>query len=204
LFVNSERFKDAKEENNADGGEGLPHLRAELLSLCWGVSKAFTRESDDARADDVPSVRLRQSGVNNYITREGAERLQRRLVDLREERSSLAGQVENPDTRSALKRLESECQKLQSILESALIADPPSDQGKIALGAWVRFRDEGGEEEHYQIVGADEADPGEDRISSVSPLGRVLLTRRAGETVHFQTPAGRRELTILDVHYGAP
>ena len=182
----------------------MPHLRAELTTLCLGVSKAFTRESDDARADDVPSVRLRRSGVNNYITREGAERLRRRLIDLREERSALTHQVENPDTRSVLKRLEGECQKLQSILESAMIAEPPSDQGKIALGAWVRFRDEGGEEEYYQIVGADEANPGEGRISSVSPLGRVLLTRRTGEIVHFQTPAGRRELTILDVHYGSP
>jgi transcription elongation factor GreB len=72
------------------------------------------------------------------------------------------------------------------------------------LGAWVQLRDAVGEEENYQIVGADEADPDEGRISSVSPLGRVLLTRRIGDVVHFQTPAGRRELTILNVRYGNP
>jgi transcription elongation GreA/GreB family factor len=123
-------------------------------------------------------------------------------VDLQEERSRLIGQKENPNTKPALKRLELECQKLQFILESAIIADPPADPEKIALGAWVRLRDESGEEEHFQIVGADEANPAEGRISSASPLGRVLLSRRAGDTVNFQAPAGRRELTILTVRYG--
>lgn len=170
------------------------------------VSKAFTRESDDARAEEILPVRFRSSGARNYITREGADRLAQRLVQLQEERRVLADQVqkENADTHSALKRLELECLRLQSILDSAIIAEPPSDQSKIALGAWVQLRDAVGEEENYQIVGADEADPDEGRISSVSPLGRVLLTRRIGDVVHFQTPAGQRELTILNVRYGNP
>ena len=168
------------------------------------MSKAFTRESDDARADEILSIPPRMSGGKNYITREGAERLGQRLLDLREERRVLAEQVENPNTRPALKRLELECQKLQSSLDSAIIVEPPSDREKVALGAWVRVREEDGEEETYQIVGVDEADPAQGRISSASPLARVLLTRRAGEKVHFQIPAGQRELTILSVHYGSP
>jgi transcription elongation GreA/GreB family factor len=58
-------------------------------------------------------------------------------------------------------------------------------------------------EETYQIVGAEEADPDEGRISAASPLARALLTRRAGEKVRFQIPAGHRELTILSVRYGS-
>jgi transcription elongation factor GreB len=168
------------------------------------VSKAFTRESDDAGVDEIPSIPPRLSGARNYITREGADRLGRRLLDLREDRRVLADQLENPNTRPALKRLELECQKLQSSLDSAIIVEPPADREKIALGAWVRVQDEDGDEETYQIVGLDEADPAEGRISSASPLGRVLLTKRAGEKVHFQIPAGRRELTILSVRYGGP
>jgi transcription elongation factor GreB len=179
-------------------------LWVEKITVCLSVSKAFTRESDDARADEMPSLRLRPSGVRNYITREGADRLRRRLMDLREERRILADHLENSNTPSARKRLELECQKLESILDLAIIAETPSDQEKVALGAWVRLRDEVGTEETYQIVGPDEAEPAEGRISSASPLARVLLTRRAGEKVHFQIPAGQRELTILSVHYGAP
>jgi transcription elongation factor GreB len=174
------------------------------IAVCLFVSKAFTRESDDAPADELPSIRPRLSGARNYLTREGADRLARRLLDLREERRLLAEQVENPNTRPALKRLDFECQKLQSTLDSAIIAEPPADQEKVALGAWVRLRDEDAVEETYQIVGADEADPEEGRISSASPLARVLLTRRAGERVHLQIPAGRRELVILSVRYEKP
>ena len=165
------------------------------------MSKAFTRESDDAHVDEFPSLPLRQPGASNYITREGADRLSRRLTDLQEERRILNEQKENPNTRPAVKRLELERQKLQLILDSAVIAEPPADREKIALGAWVRVRDNDGEEETYQIVGAEEANPNEGRISSASPLARVLLTKRAGETVHFQIPAGRRQLTILSVRY---
>ena len=51
------------------------------------------------------------------------------------------------------------------------------------------------------IVGVDEADPETGRISWISPLARVLLSRRAGDKVRFQSPAGVEELTILKVHY---
>ena len=168
------------------------------------MSKAFTRESDDAGADEILSIPPRLSGTRNYITREGADRLGQRLLDLREERRVLAEQVENPNTRPALKRLDLECQKLQSSLDSAIIVEPPSDREKVALGAWVRVQDDDGDEETYQIVGVDEADPSQGRISSASPLARVLLTRRAGERVQFQIPAGQRELTILSVSYESP
>jgi len=168
------------------------------------VSKAFTRESDDASADEVASVRLpSSSGARNYITREGADRLRQRHIDLLEEKRVLAGKRgdNDPDSRAALKRLEPEIQRLQATLDSAIIAERPSDRAKVALGAWVRVRDEEGEEETYQIVGIDEADPGQGRISSASPLGRVLLTRRAGENVHFRSPAGQQQLTLLSVRY---
>jgi transcription elongation factor GreB len=167
------------------------------------VSKAFTRESDDSRLEEIPSIRWHPGGGRNYITKEGADRLERRLLDLREKRRILGNQIENPNTPTALKRLELECQKLQSILGSAAIAETPSDHEKVALGAWVRLRDEEGAEETYQIVGLEEANPDKGRISSASPLGRALLNRRTGEKVHFQIPSITRELTILSVRYGS-
>jgi transcription elongation factor GreB len=176
----------------------------EEITVCWIVSKAFTRESDDARTDEIPLIRFRPTGVRNYITKEGADRLRRRLLDLQEERRIVADQVEDPNIPPALKRLELECSKLQKILESAIIAEPPSDPEKIALGAWVRLRDGEGTEETYQIVGVEEADPDEGRISSAAPLARALMAKRTGEKVRFRIPAGQRELTILSVGYEDP
>jgi transcription elongation factor GreB len=168
------------------------------------VSKAFTHESDEVTADEIAPVRPHWSaGAKNYITREGADRLRQRLTVLLAEKRVLAGEGGelNPNAKAALSRLESAIQKLQATLDSIIVAEPPTDQTKIAFGASVRVRDEAGEEETYQIVGIDEADPGQGRISSASPLARAILTRQAGQKVRFQSPAGERELTILSVHY---
>ena len=172
------------------------------ITVCLVVSKAFTRESDDAPADEIPPIRFRLVAGRNYITKEGADRLRRRLLALREKRRLLANQAENLHAPSALKRLELECQKLQSILDSAVIAEPPLDRERVSLGAWVQLRDADGAEEAYQIVGAEEAEPDEGRISSASPLARALLNRRTGEKVHFKIPTGHRDLTIVSVRYG--
>lgn len=165
------------------------------------MSKAFTRESDDL-SDEVALVRPRLSGSeSNFITREGAKRLQERLNHLLEEKRIFAREEETPNAKAALKRHESEIQKIQSALNSVIIAEPPADQDRIAFGATVRVRDEDGDDETYQIVGVAETDPAQGRISSVSPLARALLRRRAGETVRFQSPGGQREFTILNVRY---
>ncbi len=71
----------------------------------------------------------------------------------------------------------------------------------MSFGAAVFVRDSSGEEETYQIVGVDEAEPGEGRISSASPLAQALINGKVGDEVRFKAPAGNQELTILSVHY---
>lgn len=87
------------------------------------------------------------------------------------------------------------------MLESVVVAEPPADQKNVAFGASVTLRHEDGEEDEYVIVGVDEADPASGRISWISPLARVLVSRKAGDIVRFQSPAGVEELTIVKVHY---
>jgi transcription elongation factor GreB len=53
----------------------------------------------------------------------------------------------------------------------------------------------------YQIVGIDEANATEGRISWISPLARALLKAREGDTVRFDSPGGLRELDIVEVRY---
>jgi transcription elongation factor GreB len=165
------------------------------------VSKAFTRESDEAAPEEIRSVRpALPPGAKNYITREGADRLRHRLNELLEKRRSNTDPTLDP-TRRADPRTDSDIRKLESILDSVVIAETPADLDKIGLGASVVVRYSNGDEEAYQIVGVDEADPEHDRISWISPLAGALLNRKAGDTVHFLSPAGHQEMTILTVRY---
>ena len=168
------------------------------------MSKAFTRESDQSGAEEIPSFRPRlPPGVRNYITREGADRLKQRLNGLLEKKQGLAAGSNEAGTASEAeqRKIESAIRNLQQILDSVVVAEIPVDQEKIAFGATVVIRHGNGEEEAYRIVGVEESDPDHGSISWVSPLARALLSRRAGDKVRFRSPAGEEELTILSVRY---
>jgi len=175
-----------------------------MHELCLGVSKAFTRESDEASGDEI--ARLRPAvppGVKRYITKEGADRLRQQANALLEEKRALVsgGSPGGIDTTARVRRIDAAVQRIQQALDSVIVAEPPTDLEKVGFGASIRIRDQQGEEETYQIVGPDEAEPGQGRISSISPLAQALMNSRAGDTVRFRSPAGDQELTILTVHY---
>ena len=156
------------------------------------MSKAFTRESDDA--EEIPVIRSQlPPGTRNYVTREGADRLRQRLNELiaRKQASSDAEQ----------RKLESAIRNLQLTLNTVVVAELPADREKVAFGAAVTVRHANGEEETYRTVGVEEADPENGAISWLSPLARALMSRRAGEKTRFKSPAGEEELTIVKVAY---
>lgn len=66
----------------------------------------------------------------------------------------------------------------------------------VTVGCTVQLTDESGEALTYMIVGSAEADPGHDRISNESPVGRALLGKRKGQTVKVDAPAGTIRYTI--------
>ena len=159
------------------------------------MSKAFTRESDDSDSGEVTFSRPPlPPGARNYITKEGAARLNQQLKDLLEKKQAAGNQTDQ-------RKLESSIRHLQSILNSVVVAEPPIDHEKAAFGAKVTVRDLNGEEETYRIVGVDEANPEQGQISWISPLARAIMSRRVGDRVSFQSPSGTRELTILKVSY---
>jgi transcription elongation factor GreB len=162
------------------------------------VSRAFKRESDESGAEEMPAVRPQlPSGTRNHITREGADKLRRRLNELLETKRASAG----VDTEADQRRRDTIIRKLQATLESVVVAETPADQARIAFGASVTIRHEDGEEDEYRIVGVDEANPASGRISWISPLARVLLSKTAGDKIQFRSPAGLEELSIVKVHY---
>ena len=156
----------------------------------WGVSKAFTRESDDAAPE--PVVRPRAPlppGTRNYITPQGAQRLREELAQLLENKS---GEVSGAR--------EGRLRQLQETLASVTIAEPPADRSVIRFGATVTL-ERGGATETFQLAGLDETDLEANRISWLSPLARALIGHRAGERVRFRSPAGMEEIRIAAVVY---
>mgnify|MGYP003815312437 CR=1 FL=1 len=91
--------------------------------------------------------------------------------------------------------------EVENILAHAVIIDETEEaSGKIGLGCTIKVQDEEtGDEELYAIVGSQEANPMECRISDDSPFGRALLGHCVGETVTVEAPAGVLKYKILSV-----
>ncbi len=89
-------------------------------------------------------------------------------------------------------------------LSNAQIIDPREldAEGRCVFGATVELEDlESGEAVTYQIVGDDEADIKQGKISIGSPIARALIGKFAGDVAEVQAPGGIREYEVLDVKY---
>ena len=76
---------------------------------------------------------------------------------------------------------------------------PGNSNGYVQMGSTVVIRENGTPMENYTIVGSAEANPQEGLISNESPLGRVLISRRAGEEVDVKTPVGNKKIRLVAV-----
>lgn len=100
--------------------------------------------------------------------------------------------------------IEGRIRELESKLANAQIIDPRhlDADGRVVFGATVVLLDaETGTEVRYQIVGEDEADIKEGKISVSSPIARALIGKYAGEVADVHAPGGVRHFEILEVHY---
>ena len=91
--------------------------------------------------------------------------------------------------------------EVENILAHAVIIDETEDsEGKISLGCTIKVEDmETGDEELYAIVGSQEANPMECRISDDSPFGKALLGHKVGDIVEVEAPIGVLKYKILTV-----
>lgn len=181
------------------------------------MSKAFTRENDEADDDDVAPLPAEIKG-KNYMTPGGFRRMQDELQTLvRKTRPEVTQVVswaagngdrsENGDYlygKKKLREIDRRIRFLSKRLDAAEVIDPLKVKGDQALfGATVTFEDEDGNQKTYAIVGIDESDISQGRISWISPLANALLRSRVGDVVTFHSPRGKQELEILAIEYQA-
>ena len=168
------------------------------------MSKAFTRE-DDASGEPIlrPQPSPLPPGVKNYLTADGARRLQDELNRLiQAERPRAAALTDVDAAKRELQIVDQRIAYLGQSLQSAEIVNPPSAlEDVVRFGATVNVRNRAGEQSQYRIVGIDETDLDKNWVSWRSPIARALLNARAGQRVKFRFPAGEDELEIVDVSY---
>ena len=100
--------------------------------------------------------------------------------------------------------IEGRIAEIESKLASAQVIDPATlnAEGRIVFGATVDLEDlASGESVTYQIVGDDEADIKEGRISISSPISRALIGKFEGDTAEVQAPGGVKRYEIVSVSY---
>lgn len=166
------------------------------------MSKAFTRESDDA--PDLPVAIERATplppGAKNYLTRRGAEGLREEMANLIEKKRPKFAGSEDPETKRQLTAIDRRIAELEQSLQSAEIIDPADGAtDRVRFGTTVSVRDEKGDVTTYRIVGVDETDADRGWVSWLSPIAKALLNARRGDRVRFRFPSGEEYLEIVDV-----
>jgi len=99
--------------------------------------------------------------------------------------------------------IEGRIKELESKLSLAQVIDPTSMSGEVVrFGATVKIVNEDTDEEStYQIVGEDEANVKDGKISITSPIARAMITKEVGDTFEVIAPGGSKGYEILEVDY---
>ncbi|MBA3029311.1 MAG: transcription elongation factor GreB [Desulfobacteraceae bacterium] len=158
---------------------------------------------------------LREKG-SKYITPEGARKLTEELQYLwKVERPHVTARIseaaaqgdrsENAEYiygKKRLREIDSKIQFLTKRLDGITVANSiPDDQDKVYFGAFVTLEDEEGEEVEYRIVGPDEFNVVDGKLSMDSPLGKAMLGKRVGNEIKFSTPKGVKVFYISKIRY---
>jgi len=161
---------------------------------------------------------MAEAQARNYITPGGYRRLQEELARLwTVERPSIVTTVawaagngdrsENGDYiygKRRLREIDRRIRYLSKSLERAVVVDNSGRTDRqVRFGATVTILSETGDEREVTIVGVDELDAGDARVSWRSPLAGALLTAKVGDTVTLRAPRGLERLEIVAVRYDA-
>ncbi len=202
---------------DADFADKLAVIRA---FLAWakktGLSRTNLATHLKARQTRVGGVRKERRRKQEAVTltKQGYDDLQAELAELISKRPKIIEDTrraaadkdfkENAPLAAAREQrghLEGRVKELEEILASAEIVDEDRTRSHVvSIGASVVLSDESsGREIRYTIVGPNEVDAANGRISGASPIGRALIGKTAGETIEVTAPAGTHRYRVVRV-----
>lgn len=160
------------------------------------MSQAFVREPEGDLPEDLPELPL--SPHPNYVTPRGLALLQQRLQANEAAQTALTDEALDAKRQRSL--LAREGRWLQARIALALLVKPAvTAVEKVGFGCVVDLLDEAGQSLRYQIVGEDEAEPEQGRISWRSPLALAITGREVGDEVVWPRPAGDLRVEIMAI-----
>ena len=148
-----------------------------------------------------------------YLTQEGLDELKKELDDLinvrrpeniqaiKEARSlgDLSENAEYDAARNEQAQIEGRIKQLEKMLEHvSIIADVSTDTVSIGNTVSIKYVEDD-EEDEYKIVGSQEADPFESKISNESPIAQALFNHKVGDIVTVESPNGSYDIEIIDI-----
>lgn len=150
--------------------------------------------------------------MSNYLTADGLEKLKKELDFLKttkrkEIRANLKHAISFGDLREnaayqeakeAQEFLENRILELEKIISDAKIIEKKQKSDKIQIGSMVLVFD-GKEKQLFQIVGSEEANPLENKISYLSPLGKHLINKNIGDQIEINVSENKIKYEILEI-----
>ncbi|HEU0118185.1 MAG TPA: transcription elongation factor GreB [Alphaproteobacteria bacterium] len=181
------------------------------------MSKAFTKETDQD-SDDQEETDALPANQKNYVTPKGLQDLKdeyRKLMH--EERPKVVEVVswaagngdrsENGDYiygKKRLREIDRRVRYLTKRIDNAEVVDPKLQKNvkQVFFGATVTFDRDNGGKQTVTIVGIDEADMANGKISWLSPVAKQLMKAKVGDIIELRTPSGPDTLEVLAIKYG--
>lgn len=112
----------------------------------------------------------------------------------------LSENAEYQEARELQAATEERIRKLEELVKRAKIVSDGAKKGVVGFGSSVTIQKEGSKDGHeYTIVGSEEADMRERKLSHVSPLGAALMGKKKGDMFTFETPGGKQTYTVQKV-----
>ncbi len=183
------------ERNTREESERKPRLKAGLLcARILAIHNTMNEEKHYLSKEKHAELTEELALLKGTKRKEIAEQLEyaKSLGDLSEN-------AEYQEARENQAAVEDRIGKLEQILKHAVITKD-HHAGMVEIGSHVTVQKEGSKEkESYAIVGSEEADIAEKKLSNESPLGRALLAKKKGDSVVVVTPRGKVTYVILDI-----
>jgi transcription elongation GreA/GreB family factor len=153
------------------------------------MSRAFIKESEGDEGPPLPELQI--SPHRNLVTPRGLERIQSQVRALQ----AALGEARAAGDRAVLAQVQRDLRYWSERLRTAEVVPLPAGAGEVRFGSTVTLEAVDGARLRYQVVGEDEAEPREGRISYVSPLAAALLGAATGDEVEV----GGRAMEVVAI-----
>ena len=157
--------------------------------MAKGKQMLYTQDGYDALVEELNYLKnIRREEIKNDIA------VARSFGDLSEN-------AEYDEARNEQAKVEARIKDLEELIANAVIVDESKiDTSIVSVGSTVKVMDYDMDiEVEYTLVGSNEANPAENKISDQSPIGRAMIGTRAGQEISVLTPGGEIKMKILEV-----